>query len=364
MNKNTFNFEISNDGVDFELTINNILKRVSEIILWRHYIGSNFKIKKIFSAPYRTDNKNSFLLSYDSRGRLMFKDFGRPGMYGDIFNYLQIVYNISFIESLEKVNEDFNLGLINKTNKIVLKDKLKKIKKEVDKEEIEKLLKFEKKFKETENQILIQAVTRKWEEEDLKYWRKFGISKETLDKYFVYPANKVFKNKHLIYIYNSKNPCYIYYFPNSKHVKCYLPFNPDKSKRFFGNVNNLQDIQGYYQCNIKDGDKENKLLILTKSMKDVMLLREFGFDAVALHGENHRFEDDFIRHIKKYYGKIVSLYDRDKAGILGAKRLWKEHNIKAFFIHKKWHCKDISDMYMTYERDIVKDFLVNLKNRS
>ena len=363
MNKDTYNFEISNNSAD-ELTIGNILKRVSEVVLWRYYIGSSFRLDKTFSAPYRPDDKASFSLKYDYRGRLMFKDFGRPGMYGDIFNYLQKVYNISFIESLERVNEDFKLGLINQTIYVIAKGNTKSNNKEISKEEVEKLLKFEKKFKETQSQILIQAVTRKWEEEDLAYWKKFGISKETLDKYFVFPANKVFKNKQLIYTYNPNNPCYVYYFPKSKHVKCYLPLSLDKSKRFFGNVNNLEDIQGYYQCDIKNGDRENKLLILTKSMKDVMLLREFGYDAVALHGESHRFEDDFIRHIKKYYGKIVSLYDRDKAGILGAKRLWKEHNIKAFFIQKKWYCKDISDMFMTYERNIVEDFLVNLKNRT
>lgn len=354
---------VSSNSADEDLTVYNILKRVSEIILWRYYIGSGFKIGSAFNAPYRVDNDASFSLKYDSRKRLMYKDFGRPGVYGDIFNYLQMVYNISFLESLEKVNEDFGLNLKNKTNKIVLTQKERK-KSKISAEEARKLLDFEKKIKETQSQILIQAVTRKWTEDDLRYWNNFGISEAVLKKYFVFPAKEVFKNKTLVYTYNKSNPCYIYYFPKSKHVKCYLPFNVDKSRRFFGNVNNLEDIQGYYQCNVKDiKDKENKLLILTKSMKDVMLLREFGIDAMALHGENHRFEDDFIRHIKKYYGKIVSLYDRDKAGILGAKRLWKEHGIKAFFINKKWHCKDISDLFMTYGNDVVEDFLVSLKNK-
>lgn len=352
------NFESSRiTSVEQDLTIDNILKRVSEIVLWRYYIGFSFEIGRPFNAPYRPDNNASFSLRFDSRERLMFKDFGRSDMYGDIFNYLQKTRHISFVESLEVVNEDFGLNLINKTNRIVLKQGEKVVKRKISDAEIAQLLKFEKK---AQSQILIQAVVRKWEEDDLRYWSNYGISKETLDKYHVYPASKVFKNKYLIYSYNPTNPCYIYHFPKTNHVKCYMPFSPDKGRRFFGNVNNLQDIQGYYQCNIKE-ERENKLLILTKSMKDVMLLREYGIDAVALHGENHKFESDFIRHIRKYYkSKIISLYDRDCAGILGAKRLWKEHGIKAVFINKKWHCKDISDMFMTYGNDVVQDFLLSL----
>lgn len=358
MNKGNFDFEISNNSIENHLTIDNILKRVPEIVLWRYYVGSSFKVGQNFSAPYRVDNDASFSLKYDHRGRLMYKDFARPRIYGDIFNYLQMIKKVSFVEALEIVNNDFDLNLQNKTDKIYLNKG--NASKSLSKQQIDQLLKLEKKVKEKQSQVLIQAVVRKWEEDDLRYWDNFGISKETLDKYNVYPANKVFKNKYLVYNYDKTNPCYIYYFPKSKHVKCYMPLSSDRSKRFFGNVNNLEDIQGYYQCDVKNGIKENKLLILTKSMKDVMLLREFGFDAVAIHGENHTFEKDFIRHVKKYYGKIISLYDRDKAGILGAKRLWKEHNIKPFFINKFWHCKDISDMYMTYGREIVEDFLVTL----
>lgn len=353
-------FEISTNSAGEDLTVPNILKKVSEIVLWRYYIGSVFEIGKPFNAPYRSDNNASFALRYDIRGRLMFKDFGRSGMYGDIFNYIQSTRNVTFLESLEIVNEDFGLNLINRTNKIVLKQGEKVVKRKISEREIQELLKFEKKFKETQSQILIQAVVRKWEKEDYRYWNNYGITKETLDKYYVYPASKIFKNKNLIYSYTKSNPCYVYYFQKSNHVKCYFPFSQDRSKRFFGNVNNLQDIQGYYQCDIKGGKKEDKLLILTKSMKDVMLLREFEIDAVALHGENHKFEADFIRHIKKYYGRIISLYDRDKAGILGAKRLWKEHNIEPFFIQKKWYCKDISDLFMTYGNEVVREFLLSL----
>lgn len=95
-------------------------------------------------------------------------------------------------------------------------------------------------------------------------------------------------------------------------------------------------------------------------MKDVMLLRELGYDSMAIHGENHKFNEDFIRHIKKYRTNIISLYDRDNAGILGAKYLWKNYKIKPYFIPKKYNTKDISDLYKEKGKEIVEEFLKNI----
>lgn len=352
-----------NDFPEGNLTVQNVLNRVSEIILWRYYIGQDFRLNKPFSAPYREDKNPSFVLRFDGRGRLMFKDFGRPGAYGDIFNYLQLVHGLDFVESLEWVNEDFGLNLRHSSPILRSPRSGRHHREQRDRKlEIGTLSKFEHRIKSS--QILIQSVIRHFEKQDYDDWWKYGISQETLKKYQVYAARKVFKNKQLVYSYYPENPCYIYYFPKTKHIKCYLPKCLDRSRRFFGNANNLEDLQGYYQCDVKGNRTPEKLLVLTKSMKDVMLLREYGIDAMALHGEGHKFEDDFIRHIKKYYSKIVSLYDRDKAGILAARRLWKDHKIKPFFINKWYKAKDISDMYLVHGPEIVSSYLNDLKQRS
>lgn len=355
------NFEPSNNSVNNQLTISNILKKVPEITIWRYYIGMNWEISKPFMAPYRPDTTPSFNLYYDSRGRLMFKDFGRAGASGDIFNYLQMVERISFIEALEKVNRDFKLDLVNMSTKIVVVNNQADNKKD---SKIDDLLKFEKKVKETQSAVDIFTVTRKWEKSDIDRWLSWGISQKTLNLYQTHCALEVYKNGILEYTYSEDNPCYVYWFPKTKHTKCYFPLS--KTKRFFGNINNLADIQGYYQCDVKNTKKKigRRILILTKAMKDVMFFREMGYDAMAIHGENHRFSADFIRHLKKYYDIIVSVYDRDRAGMLGAKSLWKEHKIKPFFINKKWKQKDITDMYFVCGIHPVKQFLREIEDKS
>lgn len=332
-----------------ELSINNILSKVSEVMLWRFYLNTDFKIGIPFCATYRKDSNPSFSIFLDRRNRLMGKDFGRD-FYGDVFNYISMLFNITTYESLIKVNHDFNLGLLLDTS-ITIDENIFKSK-PLTKQAIKKLDKLGENVISESNKI--QVSIRHFEESDLNYWLQYGITYKTLKLYNVYCAGKVYCNNRLCYYNVQDNPCYVYHFTETNHVKVYFPFQ--KSYRFMGNVNNYQDIQGYYQCDVKS-NKENKFLILTKSMKDVMTLREFGIDAMAIHGEEHRFHTDFIRHIKKYYPIIISLYDRDITGIKGAKYLWKEFAIPANFIAKKYNCKDISDFYKKFGKEETQIFL-------
>lgn len=338
-----------------DLTVANIRKRVSEIVLWRYYIGHDFKLNVGFNAPHRIDESASFALKFDSKGRLVFKDFS-TGHYGDIFQFLQVAHNITFIESLWKVNVDFGFNLVNRSNSIVVDSK-----KKITQKDVSELKTFEKSFSKIHATVSFETITRKYNQEDGIFWTSFGITGKTLLQYNTYAVQHIKKNGVIIYTYSKEDPCYAYFFPKTQHVKYYFPKR--EKLRFFGNVNNLEDIQGYWQCDIKREITPDKLLVLTKSMKDVMLLREFGIDAISLHGEGHRFEKDFIRHIKKYYPIIISLYDRDKAGIMGAKALWKDHKISPFFIPKKYKVKDISDMYMTHGKEEVQKYILYLLNQ-
>lgn len=334
------------------LTVTSILARVSEPTLWRYYLGRDFTIGKAISAPYRKDNDPSFSLSFDTRGRIMFKDFGSRGWYGDVFDYIQLTKDLDFQDSLVLVNCDFNLKLgapVQQCRKGSLPAS-----------EINKLIEFGKEFKETNSINKFQFSVMNYELSDLNYWLQFGVTKEILSAYNVYCVRNVYLNKVCIYFRDNNNPCYGYYFPVTKHVKFYFPLVVgDSKRRFTGNVGNFEDIQGYYQCRVKQ-EYSNKILILTKSMKDCMTLRGFGLDAMAIHGESHFFHEDFIRHIRKYYPKIISLYDLDATGVKGSRYLWREYKIPPYFIDRKYRkqaCKDISDVYKRFGREATRRFL-------
>jgi len=332
------------------VTVDDIFKRVSQEVLWRYYLGHNFKLNTCFSAPYRKDQNPSFNIYLNNNGKILFKDFGR-NYGGDIFDYLKLIYNESLQQSIRRIDADFGLNLF-QCNKPRITNAEKK-----------KLENFEKIYlKDRSRNIKIQIVPKEFSEQDLRYWQEFGISKKTLEKYNVFCVKKLFLNGFLIYTYNSEDPCFAYYFEKSKHVKCYFPNR--KNQRFLGNTNNFEDIQGYFQCDIKN--TKPKLLILTKSMKDVMCLNELGFYAMAIHGEEHRFYSDFIRHIKKYCDVIISLYDFDESGVNGAKNLWQTHQIMPYFLPKtvRKNSKDVSDVFKKNGLIFTQSLIQNIYNHA
>lgn len=346
------------NNVYVELNVQNILLNVQESTLWRYYLGFDYELKKDYISPLRPKEESpSFNLYTDKRDRIMFKDFGGEGSHGSVFDFLMLRDSLGFHETLTRVNVDFGLRLGNPHQQSYRGFKPMGIRVETQ------LGKFEEKFP-VQNAPLINAHTKAYTEKDLAYWEQYGITIDTLKNYDVHCIGKVVVNRVQVYTHSLNNPCYGYYFPKSKHIKCYFPFATNGQLRFLGNANNYEDIQGYYQCNVKK-DKRNTLLILTKSMKDCMCLRELGYEAMAIHGEGQYFYKDFIRHIKKYFPIIISIYDRDKTGMKGALYLWRTYKIPAAFVPKsltKLGIKDISDMYKALGKEKVEEYMKGLSD--
>lgn len=340
-----------------QLSVPNVLSKVKDATLWRYYLGTDFQLKKDINSPLRRDKNPSFQLYLDNKDRVKFKDHGGQGLHGDIFDFLSHRDGLSLIDSLVRINTDFKLHLGTPDQQTYKGAKPIGVRLE------KQLEKFSEEFY-ISTAPFIQVITRPYAEADEKYWAQFGITQETLRQYSVYCIKAVKMNSVLVYTYSATDPGYVYHFPKTKHNKCYFP-KRDGKYRFLSSANNYEDIQGYYQCNVKK-DRTNKLLILTKSMKDVMCLRELGYEAMSIHGETQYFYKDFIRHIKKYYPNIISLYDRDKAGVRGARYLWKEYRIHPYFIPKfltkEYHIKDISDMYTTLGRGDTEELMKKISS--
>ena len=77
---------------------------------------------------------------------------------------------------------------------------------------------------------------------------------------------------------------------------------------------------------------QGKLLVITKSLKDVMVLHELGIPAICPNSESTNIPNGML---KEY---IVSFYDYDNAGIQAALKL----DIPYMFLFKS---KDLSDYY-------------------
>jgi hypothetical protein len=283
--------------------------------------------KKEISSPFRTDKHPSFGYHYKT-GRWKWKD-NTTGENGDIFDYIAKAHGLGSLQDvLQFINTNMALGagtVIQPQSSRILNSA--------------RLLGNGK--QETKEKFL-QAVTRPWNKYDFEIWNRWLITPDILKFYHVRPAHQAFAERELIWVHKLNNPLYFYHFPVTKHIKFYRPLG-DKGKKFFGNTNNLQDIYGYYQCDIKV--RRPRLLILTNSGKECMYYRAWHMDAMAIHGEGSYFDPDFIRHLKKYCGRIVSFYDNDPAGRHGAWELRDRYDIPAFFIAKEHKGKNITDLH-------------------
>lgn len=308
--------------------------------LFRYYFGQ-FKTGKTYKSPLRNDENPSFSFYISEARKPRAHDFALGKNYSAL-DYVQELYGLSFAEALDKVCSDFGLLEVDFKAEIY----------KVTPEEKEKII-LESKPKE------IKSLIKQYNQEELDFWASYGIEKyETLKTFDVFATKKFWINKQPMVV---NKPSFTYFFKKSNHIKIYQPLARNKREKWFSNTNNLEDIQGYYQINIKETKPE--LLVLTSSMKEVMFLWERGIFAMAAHNETCNLEPDFIRHIKKYCKKIVSLYDFDEAGILGGEKLWVNHAIEPirkpdYFTEPQ---KDVTDYFKHGDKNQLTRFINEIK---
>lgn len=308
--------------------------------LFRYYFG-DFKTGKRYSSPFRRDENPSFSFYIDGSNRPRAHDFSTGDNYNGI-TFVQELYGLSFPEALNKICSDFGLLEIDFKAEIY----------KVTQEEKQRII-SESRPKE------IKAMVKEFSEEDLLFWKHYGIEKEdTLRFLDIYSTKKFWINKQALRV---QRPSFTYFFKKSNHIKIYQPRSKNKFEKWFSNTNNLEDVQGYWQMNIKQTRPE--LLILTSSMKEIAFLWERNLYAMAGHNESCNFEPDFIRHLKKYCKRIVSLYDFDDAGLKGADKLWQQYQIEplrkpAYMTSEN---KDITDYYKYGNREQLNQFINEIK---
>ena len=131
-------------------------------------------------------------------------------------------------------------------------------------------------------------------------------------------------------------------------------------------------IQGLEQ--LKKDNSNNKKLIITKSLKDIMVFKRFlgdEYDVIAPHSETYIFSDTILKWLYKRYDEIIIIYDFDLAGVMGTNKLRKRN--KSLFTYKfisterikingkiKIIDKDISDFVVGRTEDDIQYFLKTL----
>ena len=296
-----------------------ILNRVPEEQIMEHYLGVPIQ-KGLFRSPLRRDNKPTCSYYRDKRGRLIMKDFS-GAFSGDAFAVVMEKFQCSYYMSLQIIANDFG---------IIRRKDLTKHRPKIEYSGI--------KFEEKES-AKIQIQTREFNEKELNWWLSYGITKQTLEKFRVYPVDKAWLNDQLFY-QNLDNKLVFGYYGGIKDGnelwRCYFPGR--KSYKFISNWKQDQ-IQGAHMLSTECND----YIVITKSLKDVMALYEFGIPAIAPCSENLFVTTSQYERLKARYKHIFLLYDNDLPGVQAMRKIHKQFpEVTCLMLHRE-DAKDFSD---------------------
>ena len=314
--------------IDPKITKDFLLSKNSEETYMAYYLGVPVK-KGLFKSPLRDDKHNTCSFFRGSSGNLYFKDFAT----GQCLTFEGVVmekYHCTYHNALKIIANDF--GYI-KTNNVITK---------INKPEI----KIQPKF-EGEKETFIQVEIKDFSESELKWWNSFGISEQILKKYKIYSIKTVFLNGSIYAQSTQHSPIYGYYFGKKENIEQWRIYIPKRKEfRFIGNVS-TKTVQGYKQL-----PDNGKLLVITKSMKDVCLLSSLGIPAIAPNSETQFVSEKMLEELRDRFKNIALLYDSDLTGVRFMNKIRKQYrDLIVCMIPRKYGTKDISDFYQKYGRN-------------
>ncbi len=276
-----------------------ILERVDEYTLYCSYLDYDPVIGKRYLSPVRTvleaqqDTDPSFGIYANTRApknigegvypnEFLWRDLAK-GVGGDIFTLVQTLYKLkSRREAMIQVMID--TGLLESTEK--------RMRPMIDVKE--------KRFQGYAN-ITIQS-REFFDSQELRFWNKGNINRDLLNRYQTTSVRTYWLYDDQMYPRFAPRHSYAYRIWD----KYQLYFPREGKKRKFRTDWTYPCVPGFLQL-----EYNSPLLVITKSMKDVMLLRSFGYEAISPRGENILVPVECIEMMKRKYKRIVILFDND-----------------------------------------------------
>lgn len=290
---------------------------------FEHYLGIPVK-KGSFVSPaiIRPDKKPTCSFFKDGKGILRYKDFAGPTF--DFVGAVMYIYQVSYYKALRIIANDF--GYLNLEN--VPKNPPK--------------IEYSGNVLEETERARIQVEIQEFSKKELAWWEAFGISPKTLKKFKVFSIKSVFLNGNYFGSSSDKTPIFGYYGgENSDGDELWRLYMPTKSKyRFMSNWSATM-IQGAKQL-----PNEGEFVVVTKSLKDVMALYEFGITAIAPNSENLFLTESQYLKLSSRFKEVYLLYDRDLPGVRAANKIRKQFkDVKVLLMPK---VKDFTDYIKKY----------------
>ena len=324
-----------------EISKEAVLKEISQYQIFSYYVGSEFDIGTPFCSPLRNDNVPSFGVfnSKQYPGTLLFKDLA-TGQSGDCIVLVMKMYGLNYGKALWKIACDF--GLVIGSN---------------ERERIKQLLPKDKKI--NTEKIRLGIKSRSWQIHDKKFWKSFGITKATLEKYNVVPISHIFFNGNP---YKTEHHAYAFveYKDGVTTYKIYQPYS--KHNKWMNN-HDFSIWQGWSQMPEFDNS-----LVITSSLKDTMSIVDVcNYNSVSLQAETTAPKVHIVEELKSRFKKIYILYDNDydkeiNWGRKYGKVLSEKFDLIQIEIPEKYKSKDFSDLVHNHGTTAAKSIFLEIIN--
>jgi len=319
------------ENLKSHITLESLLRVFKEEEIFEYYLNIPVQFNKKYKNPLRPDSSAGCFFNKSPRGNIVFVDFANTERtHLNVVDIVKIMYNLEYLEALHKIRRDLgknkNISFIPEFDPFSIKDK-------------------NTKYVPTPNADIKIALT-KFIDRDYNYWQQFNITPDILNFYDVRRASKVWINGNLWYLYNKTDLCYRY--KEKERFKIYRPLGKRANKfrsNLYGGI-----LEGYNQL-----PEEGSMLIITKSLKDVMTLHSLGYNAVAVRSESTPISDNAYNLLKNRFDDIFLWFDPDSAGIYGSFKMSEKYDLPRFQ-HNIEYGKDPSDIV----KNKGKEFLVEL----
>jgi DNA primase len=243
-------------------------------------IGQRLLIK----SPFNPKDKNPSFAIYVGDTGYRFKDFS-TGIQGVGIDFIKHYFNLDYHAAVEMILSDYNNS--DRAVQTVITP-----------------VKYE----------LSDFKLRTWNSVDAKYWLEYNISSDILNYFNVKPLSsysmKRISETSETQIKIEKELLYVFTRNDGTPYKIYRPNQDNKFLKLSSYIQGTDQIK-YHQPN----------LIITKSLKDIMTLATFGYNAeyLAPESENVLIPQVIMNMHKAKYKAVCTLFDNDDAGRSAAK---------------------------------------------
>ena len=323
------------------LTIENVLKRVSEYDIYKFYLGREFALGVATYSPFRKESNPSFSIIKGNNGKLRHLDYADTQNSGDVINFVCQLYHITPSQALLKIDHDFNLGITSPSESV----------KSMDFKRIESKPHLDEEKKKS----IIQVVSRRFDPTELIYWKSYHLNERILRDNDVYAVKTLYLDRKRYPLRGDLCFAYLFMVDGDAKWKIYWP-ERKKHEKWLSNVPNSR-MSGMER--IKKGDSH---VIITKAKKDEMVLSLFLPHVVSVQSESiYAISQENLAILQTCPNSFIN-FDNDETGVK-ASQYFNQFGLgwincpKGFKEPKKGkEIKDFADLGRYYGIDTVKAY--------